>query len=112
MITLYDKNKNQDDLETNIKMLVFNFGIKVLTNIKLTDEFMTEVLEDTFNLRDFIVYCNTFIRFLPYEKLDTELFAKFIIKMKKEDLYDIKIFRKDFENEQYLIDILDFLLDF
>ena len=110
IITLYDKNKNQDDLETNIKMLVFNFGVKVLTNINLTNEFMADVLADRFNIRDFIVYSNTYIRLLPSnDTLDSDLLVKFIVKLKKDQLYQMNIFKHDFKNHNEIISLIDIL---
>lgn len=88
IMTDYYKDKNNYDLEINIKMLVFNFGVKVLSNIYLTNKLVNDILSDEFNLRDFIVYSNTFIRLIPAEH-NIENISQLIDKLRDENLYDV-----------------------
>lgn len=93
----YDYTGNQYDFEARCKMLTFNFGVKIVTNFKLSDDFLANVLTD-FNLRDFILYKNSFIHIIPTdEKLDEDLFYSFCNKVSSEKLYDLELLKRDLE---------------
>ncbi len=87
--TDYDKNKNNYDLEINMKLLTFVFGVKVLSNIYLTNEFIKDVVDDDCYLRDYIIYKNSFVRFIPTnESLNPSVLQSFIKFVNKQHLYN------------------------
>jgi threonylcarbamoyladenosine tRNA methylthiotransferase MtaB len=88
----YDINGDDDDLEVNLKLLVFNYGVKIVSNIELTDMLIDNVLSNKFNLRDYIVYKNTYIRFIPSKTQQT--YKKLNIFLKKLD--EEKIYHKEY----------------
>ena len=97
-ITLYSEIElnDIDRLEVYAKLLTFTFGLKIVIGIKPTEDLIKKIINNEFNIKDFIVRKGTYIRWLPFST-SKKLFLEFISYLEKNDLYDLNYLLKDFK---------------
>lgn len=79
----YKPEIDDDILETHAKFLTFNYGVKLLSKIKLDDNLANRIINGQFNIVNFVVTKSSFVEFYVDDINDICVFAKCLMKLKK-----------------------------
>lgn len=79
----YNREIDDDILETHAKFLTFNYGVKLLGKIEIDDDMSDRIINGKFNIVNFVVTKSSFIEFYVGNINDIGKFVKCLMKLKR-----------------------------